>query len=601
MDLESLLGSGYAILVRAKMDKNTALAEKFGNVEMFKTCEQCGLCSSACPITGVKNFNIRRILRHIELDLIDEIADSPLPWSCTTCGRCEGVCPNGIAILDIVRPLRSISPEKFFPEGPSCVHACPAGIDVPGYLRFIVQGKADEAYKLILEKVPFPGILGRVCTHPCENDCRRKEVNEPISICALKRFAADKAGALPEESFKVEKETGHKVAVIGAGPAGLTAAFYLRKKGHHVTIFEARSKPGGMMRYGIPDYRLPEEVLEKEINQVLNLGIELKMDKRWGKDFNLNQLKKDGFEAIFIAVGLQLSRRIEMEGSQSKDVFWGVDFLMDVNQGKEFYLKEKVLVVGGGNVAVDAARVAKRLGAKEVLLLYRRSRSEMPAIKSEVDEAEREGIKFHFLIAPIKVITNNGRLTRLQCIRMELTEPDESGRRSPIPVKGSDFEIEADQIIMAIGQSMDKKEILEELEYSSQETISVDPVTLKTNLDGVFAGGDVAKGPTSVIEAIEAGRRAASSIDQFLGGDGRIEEILAERSNSQPYSGKRKEGFADLKRVETPFLPVSERYKGFIEVENCFEEDQAIKEASRCLQCDLELRLVKEALLRKNN
>ena len=429
---------------------------------------------------------------------------------------------------------------------------------------------------MILEKVPFPGILGRVCTHPCENDCRRKEVNEPISICALKRFAADKAGILPEGSFKVEKETGHKVAVIGAGPAGLTAAFYLRKKGHHVTIFEARSKPGGMMRYGIPDYRLPEEVLEKEINQVLNLGIELKMDKKWGKDFNLNQLKKDGFEAIFIAVGLQLSRRIEMEGSQSKDVFWGVDFLMDVNQGKEFYLKEKVLVVGGGNVAVDAARVAKRLGAKEVLLLYRRSRSEMPAIKSEVDEAEREGIKFHFLIAPIKVITNNGRLTGLQCIRMELAEPDESGRRSPIPVRGSDFEIEADQIIMAIGQSMDKKEILEELEYSNQVTISVDPVTLKTNLDGVFAGGDVAKGPTSVIEAIEAGRRAASSIDQFLGGDGRIEEILAERSDSQPYSGKREEGFADLKRVETPFLPVSERYKGFIEVENCFEEDQAI-------------------------
>jgi NADPH-dependent glutamate synthase beta subunit-like oxidoreductase/NAD-dependent dihydropyrimidine dehydrogenase PreA subunit len=579
------------------MERNTVLERKFDQVEMFKTCEQCGLCSSACPITGVKNFNIRRILRHVELDLIDEIARSPLPWSCTTCGRCEGVCPNGIAILDIVRPLRSISPEKFFPEGPPCVHACPVGIDVPGYLRFIVQGKAEEAYKLILEKLPFPGILGRVCTHPCENDCRRKEVNEPISICALKRFAADKAGTLPEGSFKVEKETGHKVAVIGAGPAGLTAAFYLRKKGHHVTIFEARSKPGGMMRYGIPDYRLPEKVLKKEINQVLNLGIELKTDKKWGKDFNLNQLKKDGFEAIFIAVGLQLSRRIEMEGSESKDVFWGVDFLMDVNQGKEFSFKEKVLVVGGGNVAVDAARVAKRLGAKEVLLLYRRSRSEMPAIKSEVDEAEREGIKFHFLIAPIKVITNNGRLTGLQCIRMELAELDESGRRSPIPVKGSNFEIEADQIIMAIGQSMDKKEILEELEYSNQMTISVDPVTLKTKLDGVFAGGDVAKGPTSVIEAIEAGRRAASSIDQFLGGDGRIEEIFAERPDFQPYSGKREAGFADLKRVETPTLSVSERCKGFIEVERCFNDDQAIMEASRCLQCDLELRLVKEAPL----
>jgi NADPH-dependent glutamate synthase beta subunit-like oxidoreductase len=580
------------------MERNTVFEREFDQVKMFETCEQCGSCSSACPITGVKNFNIRRILRHVELELINEIAASPLPWFCTTCGRCEGVCPNGIAILDIIRPLRSISSEEFVPEGlPPCTNACPAGIDVPGYLRFIAQRNPEEAYKLILEKVPFPGILGRVCTHPCENYCRRKEVNEPIAICALKRYAADKAGTFPEGSLKVEKDTGHKLAVIGAGPAGLTAAFYLRKKGHRVTLFEGRSKPGGMMRYGIPYYRLPEDVLDREINQVLSLGIDLKTDKKLGRDFDLNQLKKDGFGAIFMALGLQLSRRIELEGSPLNGLFWGVDFLRDVNEGKEMTLRGKTLVIGGGNGAVDAARIAKRLGAEEVMVVYRRTRSEMPAMKTEVDKAEWEGVKFHFLAAPVKALTHNGQLTGIQCIRMELGEPDESGRRSPVPVKGSDFEIDADNLIIAIGQSLDKEGIIEEFQYSSSGTLSVDPVTLKTNVEGVFAGGDVAKGPRSIIEAIEAGRRAATSIDTFLGGDGLIEETLAERSDNFSYSGKREKGFADLKRVEPPTLPLSERNDTFSEVVHCFNDEQAVKEASRCLQCDLELRLAKEDLL----
>ncbi|MCJ7595656.1 MAG: FAD-dependent oxidoreductase, partial [Desulfobacterales bacterium] len=343
------------------MDAKAALAEKFSDVRMFRTCEQCGCCSSACPVTGLNNFNVRRIVRHIELDLIEEVAETAQPWHCTTCGRCETVCPNGIAILDIIRPLRAMTPVELVPEErPPCVAACPAGIDIPGYLRFIAQEKPMDAYKLILEQVPFPGILGRVCMHPCETQCRRGEVNQPIAICALKRYAADKANGLFETVSKVNENTGRQVAVIGAGPAGLTAAFYLRKKGHDVTVFEGRSKPGGMMRYGIPYYRLPEEILDKEINQFLSIGIKLETNRRLGKDFSLEKLKEDGFDAVFIATGLQESRKIDIEGAEMEDVFWGVDFLRGVSEGKDIHLKEKVLVVGGGNVAVDVALTALR-------------------------------------------------------------------------------------------------------------------------------------------------------------------------------------------------------------------------------------------------
>jgi formate dehydrogenase beta subunit len=244
------------------MADDPIFAERFNHIEMFRYCEQCGRCSSACPITGIYNFNIRRLIRHVELDLIAEIAGSPMPWFCATCGRCEDACPNGIKILDITRTLRAVGPEELIPHQPQCVRACPAGIDVPGYLRFISRGEIAEACKLIIEKAPFPGVLGRVCPHPCEAACKRGEVSEPISICAAKRYAADKAGDILQWMSSTAPDSGHKVAVIGAGPAGLTAAFYLRKKGHQVTILEARPKPGGMMRYGIPYHRLPEDVLD---------------------------------------------------------------------------------------------------------------------------------------------------------------------------------------------------------------------------------------------------------------------------------------------------------------------------------------------------
>jgi len=581
------------------MGSKIVLAEKFGNVDMFRACEQCGCCSSACPITGVDGFNVRRIIRHIELDLITEIAETPFPWSCTTCGRCEAVCPNGIAILDIIRPLRSLSPEAFVPDWPPCTRACPAGIDVPGYLRLIAEEKPDEACALILEKVPFPGILGRVCMHPCEDACRRLAVfDEPVSICALKRYAADKSDNVFERATKVSENTGSKVAIIGAGPAGLTAAFYLRKKGHEVTIFESRSKPGGMMRYGIPYYRLPEEVLEKEINQVLSVGIGLKTKKKLGRDFDLNTLKEEGYEAIFVATGLQLSRKIDLEGAASDDVLWGIDFLAEISEENKIVLKDRVLVVGGGNVAVDVALTALRIGAKEVTMACLESRDEMPANPWEIDMAVEEGVRLMTSWGPRKIIQNNGKVIGAELIQCASVF-DEQGDFCPA-FNNITEKVEADQVILAIGQAADLSFIDDNGPLAIKKgLIPINPDTQETDMPGVFAGGDVGKGPGTIIDAISAGRRAATAIDQFLGGNGDIAESIAVRPDTRAYNGKREKGFADLKRVETPAIPVSERHDGFKEVDLCFDDAHAIDEAKRCLQCDLELSLAKEA--RKEN
>jgi NADPH-dependent glutamate synthase beta subunit-like oxidoreductase len=640
------------------MGENLQFAARFNEIEMFRYCEQCGRCSSACPITGINEFNIRRLIRHVELDLIDEIAASPMPWFCAACGRCEDACPNGIKILDITRTLRAVGPRDLVPEQPLCVQACPAGIDIPGYLRFISHDKMDEACKLIIEKAPFPGILGRVCTHPCETACKRGEVNASISICAAKRYAADNAGDLSAWMSDTAEDSGHKVAVIGAGPAGLTAAFYLRKKGHQVTIFEARPKTGGMMRYGIPFYRLPEDVLEKEIDLVLSSGIEVKTNQKLGVDYEIEQLKNDGFEAVFVAVGAQLSRRIELPGSDLEDVCWGVEFLAAVAEGGDVSVKDKVVVIGGGNVAVDVALTALRLGAQKVALACLESLEEMPANPWEIEQAREEGVELLVSWGPDKIMGNDGKVSGLELVRCTSVF-DDQGNFCPF-FDGNKKTVEADQVILAIGQASETafcKDFcfLDDEGSLSVESglIAIDKDTQQTEMKGVFAGGDAANGPATVIEAIATGRRGAISIDQYLGGNGAVEfgirtrrrpigrdyaaakdaecglrpvgaigayapegsrksevgsrsaeggngksecgSVKVEGGNGQLYYGGRESGFAELKRIEVPSLPLSERRGGFSEIESCFSDEQAKQETHRCLQCDLEICLAKEA------
>jgi NADPH-dependent glutamate synthase beta subunit-like oxidoreductase len=586
-------------------------AERFNSIEMFRFCEQCGRCSSACPITGVNGFNIRRLVRHVELDLIDEIAASTMPWFCAACGRCEDACPNGIRILDITRTLRAIGPEDRFPHQAPCTRACPAGIDVPGYLRYIGQGRFDEACKLIMEKAPFPGILGRVCPHPCETACKRAEINSPIAICTAKRFAADHSGDLARWIAAVPADTGHKVAIIGAGPAGLTAAFYLRKQGHSVTVFEARPKPGGMLRYGIPRYRLPEDVMEKEIAQLLATGIELKTGRKLGIDFSVENLRSEGFEAVFVAVGAQLSRKLQLEGAELGRVDWGVEFLGRVAEGRVVEVGEKVAVVGGGNVAVDVALTALRLGAKKVSLACLEKREEMPANPWEIEQAQEEGVEMLYSWGPSRILGNDGRVSGLELVRCTSVF-DEKGSFCPYFDK-TRMAIEADQVILAVGQASETAFCKDFCFLEDQGglpvqkgLIVIDAESQETEMRGVFAGGDAANGPATVVQAIAAGRRAAISIDHYLGGNGIIElgsgkaegglaapKPQAKAGNGEGYDGKREKGFAELERASAPSLPLSDRHIGFGEIELGCGEPQMLSEIQRCLQCDLEIGLAR--------
>jgi heterodisulfide reductase subunit A-like polyferredoxin len=515
---------------------------------------------------------------------------------CTGCGECIEGCPvtaprefdMGLGVRKaIYRPFPQAIPNIFVinKKGiPPCRAACPAGVNVQGYVALVREGKYKEALELIRRENPLPIVCGRICFHPCETKCERGKLDEPVAVNALKRFVTDwelKHGK-EEKVEPIPKIHEEKIAIVGSGPTGLTAAYELVKKGYPVTVFESLHEVGGMLRVGIPEYRLPKNLLEIEIKRIRDLGTEIQTGTVIGKDLTIEQLQQKGYKAILIAVGAQESWKLGIEGEDLKGVIHALDFLKDVNLGKKVELGDRVAVIGGGNVAVDAARTALRLGAKKVNILYRRSRAEMPAFSLEAKEAENEGIEFQFLVAPKRILGENGKVTALECIRMELGEPDESGRRRPIPIEGSEFVINLDAVIPAIGEAPDVSFLPTGAKVTGRKTIECDPLTLETSLPSIFAGGDVVSGPATVVDAIAASKRAAVSIDRYLRGEdlkaGREEEIKLVEEVS-------KEGVEKKYRQVMPLLPVEKRIGSFEEVETGFTEEMALQEAERCLSC----------------
>ncbi len=437
--------------------------------------------------------------------------------------------------------------------------------------------------KLIKEKNPFPAVCGRVCTHPCEAKCRRSQLDEPVAICDLKRFAADweLMNPLPPDRPAVRKD--EKVAIVGSGPAGLTAAYYLAGLGYLVTVFEALPEAGGMLRAGIPEYRLPKDVLDAEILAICRRGVEIRTGIAVGRDITFDDLKEQGYRAILIAVGASVSQKLGVPGEDLDGVIGAVEFLREVNVNGRRKVGRKVAVIGGGNAAVDAARTALRLGAKEVHIIYRRQREDMPADKNEIIEAEREGVKIHYLTAPAKMIGKDGKLANMECVRMALGEFDRTGRRRPVPIEGSNFIIDVDMVISAISQRPDASALPagSRIETTKWSTIVADPRTHATGEPGVFAGGDCVNGPDTVIQAIADGRRAAQEIDRFLGG---TREIPVSPDLGRELAGEIHE--ERMMRQHPEHLPVPDRKGSFDEVASRLAEAAALYEATRCLRCD---------------
>jgi len=451
------------------------------------------------------------------------------PEKCNDCKACIRVCPihmyddfnEGLGFrtaIDFFNP--SVGVYNIFKEDmPICQATCPANLDIRSYVGLIADGKYAESLAKIRERLPFALSIGRVCPHPCEGACNRGHVDEPIAICALKRFVADWEMHHDIDPPVEVPEQFHdeKVAIIGAGPAGLTCGYFLAKAGYRSVCFEAMPEPGGMFRYGIPEYRLPTPTLMREINWILEHGVELRCNTRIGKDVTFEELQRD-YAAIFIGVGAWSGMKLRIPGEDLEGVVDGVKFLKDANMGKKIDARGKVIIIGGGNVAMDAARVSWREGFDEVHVLYRRTKKEMPASPWEIDAAEEEGIKFQYLVAPVEVIGDNGRMKALKCLRMQLGEPDASGRRRPVPIEGSEFVIEAETLIPAIGQRPDVAFVPDDsgLEITRWNTLDADPETFMTNVPGVFTAGDVQTGPGIAIAACAGGRKAAAGIARYI-------------------------------------------------------------------------------------
>lgn len=556
--------------------KNEPLFERDYNL-----CIGCTRCVRACrDLRGVDAIGfVYDTDGNIQ---IGTLAPTLSESGCKYCTACVAVCPTG-ALTDKLKTAKHEA--DLLP----CRAACPAGIDIPEYIRLIAQGNVAAAAAVIREKVPLPAVLGRVCNHPCEAVCRRGEINEPVAICGLKRYAADHEPDAVRQTAGSVKESGKKIAIVGSGPAGLTAAFYLRKQGHQVALFEAEAKPGGMLRYGIPRYRLPLDVLEREVDVIFALGVRFFPHQRLGRDISVNQLLAEGYDAIFLAIGAQLSRRIAFDGCDHPDVIWGIDFLRRAGSGEGVRLKDNIVVIGGGNVAIDVAMTARRCGAQNVSIACLETETEMPADKSEIEEALAEGVVVLPSLGPSRIIGENGRITQLDMVECSSVF-DENGNFCPCFNTENLECLPADQIILAVGQAADLSFIGQTPAISVRNNLIVtDETTMATSLPKVFAGGDVAASSGTVIQAIAAGRRAATAIDKSIGGTGAIDDGVGQETRMpKQYIGS-DEKFASFSREQMPQCDPITRCQGFTEIRAGFSDSQAKREAGRCLQCDLRL------------
>ncbi len=609
-----IAGAGYETIL---VDRQSAIGGHMLQLsETFPTldCAQCTLTPKTVEVGQNKSI---KLYMGAELDSLDGVVGNFVAKvrqkpryidndKCTGCGDCTDVCP--VTISDSFnkglcerKAIFKLSPQAV-PNAfaidkrgrAPCKDACPISQSAQGYVALLRQKRYDAAYRVIKDTNPFPGICGRVCNHRCEDSCTRSQVDQAVSIAGLKRFVADWYHSSEHEApAPCERTKEEKVAVIGAGPAGLTAAQDLVKKGYGVTVFEALPVAGGMMRVGIPAYRLPRPLVEREIADIQALGVEIKTGMRVGKDVSLDQLRAEGYKAFFLAVGAHKGQKLAVEGEDLQGVVEATEFLREINLGRQAELKGRVAVIGGGNTAIDSARTAIRVGASDVSLLYRRTRDEMPAIATEVDAAEHEGIKIGLLTAPVRFIGEGGKVKKVVCQKMELGEPDASGRRRPVPVPGSEFEVEVDTVVLAIGQTPEVDGLGDGLEVNRNGTVVADSMTMATSLEGVFAGGDAVTGPAFLVEAIEAGHNAAESIDRYLMGEELVLPAakvpvakLTQEEIQQTFDSGRTSLVARHTVLE---LPVEERLAGdpFKEVELGFTEEMALAEAERCLNCGI--------------
>ncbi len=600
-----LADSGYFVYL---VDKNTAIGGTMAQLDKTFPTNDCSMCIiSPKLVEAGRHLNIE-LMTMTEIEdvtgeegaFIVNVKEKPRfidLEKCTACGECSKVCPVNLPSQFDENLQDRKSAFKLYPQAmPSgyviekkdkapCRLTCPAGLNVQGYVQMVKEGKYKESLEIIMEQLPLPGVLGRICPHECEDACRRCQVDEPVAIRDLKRLAADSFDPRQVE-IKCAQKIGKKVAVIGSGPAGLSAAFHLAKQGADATIFEALPQAGGMLRVGIPEHRLPREVLDKDIEVVTNLGVELKLNACLGKDFTLDSLMADGFDAVFLGLGAHKGIELGIPGEDLKGVCQGVDFLRELNLTGTTKVGKKVCIIGGGNVAIDVARSAVRLGAKEVTILYRRTRKEMPAWEEEIVAAEEEGTKITYLAAPQMVVEEKGHVKALRVIKMELGEPDSSGRRRPVPIPGSEYDIEMDQLIPAIGQQPDLRAIekCEDLTISKWNTTQVNPITFATDMKGVFSGGDVQTGPGVAIGAIAAGMEAAESIVRYLKGldmeEGRQLPVV-ENPEFRPIM----EDMEPESRYKMPELALAKRVGNFDEVELGYGREEGQKEAARCLNC----------------